>query len=344
MHRFLAGTCTMTLCITPQGPWMVRGETRKESFRNHRGQQDERDVLHPLQDAQGYPVLPASSFKGVLRSTAERILRSMQPERSPELVPLADDPFVHDASDLKQKHRGHIADSELKEWNEHHQRYPSLLDAETFPQCVYPYLSPASQLFGCTVHAGLVTLDDAQVNQKTTQRRSHVALDRFTGGVGEGPFIEELAPAQLPLHTKLTITNFALWQIALLALVFQEINRGYVHLGGGTRKGQGQVTIAIPQIIFQYAEAIYGDSAGVISAQARLAHAPWHEQVPEPVQQVEADLALLPDLQPQLPRGWREAGMKVLIAQETTVQRLFAEAVRHAWSKWVALMTQEEGV
>lgn len=341
MHRFVAGTCTMTLHIVPQGPWMVRGETRKESFRNHRGQQDERDVLHPLQNAQGYPVLPASSFKGVLRSTAERILRSMQPERSPELVPLADDPFVHDANDLPQKQRGHIADSELKEWNNHRHCYTN---EQLAPERVFLLLSPASQLFGCTLHAGLVTLDDAQVQQKTTQRRSHVALDRFTGGVGEGPFIEELAPAKLPLRTTLTITNFALWQIGLLALVFQEINRGYVHLGGGTRKGQGQVTIAIPQITFQYAEAIYANSAGVISAQARLAHAPWNEQVPDPVQQVEAELALLPDLQPQISQGWREAGMTVLIAQETTVQRLFAEAVRHAWCEWIEVMTQEERV
>jgi CRISPR/Cas system CSM-associated protein Csm3 (group 7 of RAMP superfamily) len=76
----------MHLTITPQGPWMVRGETRKEG-------QARRDVLYPLLDHQGRPLLPASSLKGVLRSTAERILRTVDTHTDPKRIPLAEHPW-----------------------------------------------------------------------------------------------------------------------------------------------------------------------------------------------------------------------------------------------------------
>src|SRR4051812_48930399 len=68
VHRLIAGTCEMDLKLTTQGPWMVRGK-------------NDGNITHLLQGIRG-PVLPASSLKGVLRSCAERILRTMHPQRS----------------------------------------------------------------------------------------------------------------------------------------------------------------------------------------------------------------------------------------------------------------------
>ncbi len=334
MHRFIAGTCTMRLTITPQEPWIVRGETKKEPFVNHKSTPD----THPLKDRQGNLLLPASSLKGVLRSTAERILRTMQPQRDPTLRPLADIPFVHKKDELSGLSRGAIADSELVEWNTTHHRYN---DDELKPERVYRILSPASQLFGCTLHAGLVTLDDASVQQKTW-RRSHVAIDRFTGGVGEGPFIEELSPAIVPLNTRLTITNFALWHIALLALVFQEINHGYAAIGGGTRKGQGQMRIDVPRVDISYAEKVYGESSGIISAQARLTDAPWNAtDVPPDVVAAERTLALLETLKPQELQGWFASGTVSMAVQGPQVETLFRKAVEQAWRAWIQVVREE---
>lgn len=331
MHRFIAGTCTMHLKIAPKGPWMVRGETKQETFIDQRGRQNLRDYLCPIQDGEGHPVLPASSLKGVLRSTAERILRSMEPDRVPSLRPLADVPFIHNENDLPVLRRCEISDSELDAWNNRHKRYT---EDQLAPGHVYTILSPASQLFGCTLHAGLVTLDDAHVPKKKTMRRSHVAIDRFTGGVGEGPFIEELAPADTPLQTRLSIRNFALWHIGLMALVFQEINRGYVHIGGGTRKGQGQVQIDVPCVGFCYAQRVYGASSGIISAQARLKAG----DVPPDVLQAEEQMVLLKTAEKQEPRGWRNAGTVSLLVQEEQVQQLFREAVGQAWRQWIRVV------
>lgn len=361
MHRFVAGTCRMDLTLTPRGPWMVRGESEPEPL-NDRGRLSKRDVLRPLLDARNRPVLPASSFKGVLRSTAERILRSMQQSRSPIQPPLADEPFVHtieelyslaphkkaavaSVEDMVEKRRILLADipralvrdSELLEWLEAQGMPPPEADK------IYPLLSPVSQLFGATAHAGLLRLDDAQVPASTNWRRSHVAIDRFTGGVGEGPFTEQLAPGDTSLTTVLTIENFALWQIGLMALIFQELNRGYTGIGGGVRKGQGHVRIDIPRVELRYAGAAYNVSSGVISAQARLRDAPWNApDVPDTVYASEHNKVLLQNLEPQIGSNWRSDDAKLLIVQEDQVAHLFKEAVCLAWREWIQRETQEE--
>jgi CRISPR/Cas system CSM-associated protein Csm3 (group 7 of RAMP superfamily) len=175
-----------------------------------------------------------------------------------------------------------------------------------------------------------------------TARRSHVAIDRFTGGVGEGPFLEELAPPGQTLTTTLRIENFALWQLGLLALVAQELTRGYVGVGGGTRKGQGQVQLTWAGATFSYDARLYGNSTGIVSAQARLATPPWNAaDVPPAVQTVEAELVLLGDLAPQPGAGWRDSGLVRVRVPDARVNELLVAAVRQAWVPWVAQQIEE---
>lgn len=339
MQRYFSGDCRIHLRLTPTGPWMVRGQTEQEQA-DSRGRTSL--VLMPLRDRRGRPLLPASSLKGVLRATAERILRSLDPERSLTRRPLADDPFVedNDKERLRTSDRGQIADSELLDWMQAHgNQLPA-------PMAVYPLLSAASQLFGATVHAGLVTLEDACANDAGSWddarwRRSHVAIDRFTGGVGEGPFVEALADT-MPLETVLTVTNFALWHLALIGLTIQELNLGYAVVGGGTRKGQGQMHIDVPEISVRYAHAGLHER-GIVSAQARLAGHPWNaaESVPAEVRAIESDTVLLPELAPITPRNWRDDSVRTLIATGAEVEQLFAQAVSNVWRRWVPLMIEE---
>jgi CRISPR/Cas system CSM-associated protein Csm3 (group 7 of RAMP superfamily) len=302
----------------------------------------------------------------------------MQPERSLDLIPLADNPFVHTFEELQQlaphkvaeadkEHdvakkrqillsglaRSQITDAEIKEWNEQRQVYTKLLDPKEFSANIFKYLSSASQLFGCTLHAGLVRLDDAHASQENSHRRVHVAIDRFTGSVGTPPFQEELAPAHAPLTTKLTITNFALWQIGLLALVFQEINLGYVGIGGGTRKGQGQVKIEVPSVTCTYNAKAWQQN-GIISAQARLAEEPWNcSDIPLSVQATEGPLpdqqgkylCLLRDLVAQSDdNDWRCDGMKRFVLSQEQVHELFKDAVQKAWKPWIKRIREETDI
>lgn len=352
MHRFIVGTCSLDLTLTPLGAWMVRGEAVQEG---------RSDVLKPLLEPPSRqsprPMLPGSSLKGIVRSTAERILRTVE-TRSDPAYPLADATFIHTPDRLPHLKRHQIADSELPAWAQH-QDAADDWDKRLKPGTVYTYLSAASQLFGATPHAGLVQIEDAYASATPRPRRSHVAIDRVTGGVGEGPFLEELVPPDVPLATSLTISNFALWQIGLLGLVFQEINRGYVALGGGTRKGQGQFRIDVPLITFSYSAEAYDQPHGIISAQAQLCRAPYYAQdVPELVAEIEAGrgkdehgnityqpLVLLADqhIDPQPNHDWRNEGLVVLTVQQgAQVMQLFREAVERAWTPWVERMNHDQ--
>jgi CRISPR/Cas system CSM-associated protein Csm3 (group 7 of RAMP superfamily) len=289
----------------------------------------------------------------VLRSTAERILRTVNTNTDPNRTPLADATFVHKTgmsdSEYKQwlidHNRADIADSEILEWHKEQQekRYD---DKQLQSDTMYKVLSPVSQLFGSTVHAGLVTLDDATLAKKSVLERTHVAISRFTGGAGRKLlFKEEVLPTATVLSTTLNITNFALWQIGLLALVFQEINRGYVGIGAGTRKGQGQVKITVPVIEFTYnAQAYKNGEKGIISAQARLAEFPWSvKDVPCAVQKTEHDKILLKGIDPQSLQGWREEGLKLLRVEGAQVTTLFQEAVQNVWVPWIDAAIEEGG-
>jgi hypothetical protein len=135
-----------------------------------------------------------------------------------------------------------------------------------------------------------------------------------------------------------------------MALVFQEINRGYAALGGGTRKGQGQFRIDIPRITCTYAANIYDVPHGIISAQAQLAGRHYRARdVPPAVTTIEAEyvpdtdppdvrsrVVLLRDLHidPQPERDWRDAGLVTLTIQEgAQVTQLLREAVELAWRR-----------
>lgn len=337
MHRFIAGTCVLTLRLTPDGPWMVRGETDRERAPGGR----ERNVLLPLIDRSGRPTLPASAIKGVLRSTAERILRSIGPARDPLHAPLADATFVIDQQrDLAGLLRSEVADSELVQWLAD-QPVESPVSLNLEPHAVYAALSAVSQLFGATLHAGLLTLTNANAATTETQRRSHVAIDRFHGGVGEGPFLEALAPANITMSTTLTITNFAFWQIALLALVVREIDEGFASFGLGTRKGQGRMRAVLSDLTFTYPELAYTVPAGIISAQARLAAPPWSvADVPVAVQVADAAPVAI-TLTPESSADWRSAGLRRIRVDGEHVTPLLREIVSGPWSTWIQHMTSE---
>lgn len=256
------------------------------------------------------------------------------------------------------RREGYTADPQGHQlWAEQHQYTPE----QIAPGQIYTLLSAASQLFGTTVHAGLLTLSDAEPKPEPVdpqprsyvanaqparvdpQRRSHVAIDRLTGGVGEGPFIEELVPAAVPLECRLRLSNFALWHLALLALTIQEFNAGYSAIGGGTRKGQGQVRIAVSGLACLYSQVAGPLTGGIVSAQARLAKLDTTADLPAAVRAVECNRVLLPDLAPTPARNWRDAGMIRVEVPDGRLDELFKAAVREVWVPWVETLVREGG-
>lgn len=170
------------------------------------------------------PVIPGSSLKGVLRSQARKIMNTLFGD--PPLLP-------------KEEKDGE------------------------------PWLILAD-LFGSKNQAGRLRIDDvyygenASISQEDwlneaatamdgfTERRQHVAIDRFTGGASDGA-LYSVRPVKrgegwddivLSLDASNAVSEAnTLKELALLRLLVRDMRAGYLPIGFGTRRGLGEVDV-----------------------------------------------------------------------------------------------------
>ena len=185
--------------------------------------------------------VPGTSLRGPLRAQAERILRTViasDPPRS------ACDPFQNEAG---------ATQSCSKRLDETHAEVP------------YAEACPACRLFGCTGTASRIQISDADVKGAKSVFRDMIGIDRFTGGVFQGEIDDtgekkKSGGANMRFHalegasfsTQISVLNFELWQLGLLAFVFRDFAEGLVSIGFGKTKGFGQVKGTIEKIELLY--------------------------------------------------------------------------------------------
>jgi len=183
--------------------------------------------------------IPASSFKGVLRNHAGRILRSFSLDFA--CNPVAEE--VKDTQGMQLSCSKRI--EELKE----------ITKGEVPSAEIHRQICPACRLFGCTGFAGRILLDDIFPETRNQPlREAHIAVDRFTQGVALGPFGRQPLD-DLRFKVPITVVNFELWQLALLALVVRDVNEGLVTIGSGGRHGHGEVKAKIEQAQLRYVKS-----------------------------------------------------------------------------------------
>ena len=111
------------------------------------------------------------------------------------------------------------------------------------------------------LRSSLRFLDTVIVDAQVT-RRSHVAIDRFTGGATPGLlFTDEVVDrGRFQVRVNRLGGTDEQWKLAeaLLVLVAQDLHDGYVAIGGATTRGQGTVrlTSAQPEELANAQEAI----------------------------------------------------------------------------------------
>lgn len=111
---------------------------------------------------------------------------------------------------------------------------------------IYYASDPLTQLFGQTYLAGRLFCSDAfpvEGEPIKLNVRTHVAINRITGATqGKALFTPE-AVEEGTFGAEITLTNFALWQLKLLGLLLQDLDEGYILLGGSTTRGYGRVGV-----------------------------------------------------------------------------------------------------
>lgn len=170
------------------------------------------------------PYIPGSSLKGVLRSRAEQIVRVLAPEGM-------------DIPDLFQRQRER--EKEMQNRSGHYRYYAS---------------DPLTQIFGQTYLAGRLRCADAfPVEGRPLQlnERNHVAINRITGATQGTALFNPEVVEEGTFATEVSLTNFAVWHLKLLGGLLQDLDEGYILLGGSTTRGYGRVRVENVRVVLR---------------------------------------------------------------------------------------------
>jgi len=188
---------------------------------------DMRFVRRP--DGQVY--LPGSSLKGVLRSYCEQFARTFLPVNERVCDIFAED-------QLSQRTR---SCTKILEELPAEERYGSACRI--------------CQVFGCGGLASRIAVSDAYLvdaGKAGMGMRSGVGIDRQRGAAASGALFFYEVLEQGIFETTITLENFELWQVGLLAFAFDEWERGRLWLGYGTRRGLGRMVGTVQEAELTY--------------------------------------------------------------------------------------------
>lgn len=301
MHAYLYNEAIFDLSIRPRTPLLIKsGRSGEEALdptlpdmsfvRMRRPGQSEEEVY-----------IPGSSLRGVVRSHAEKLLRSIA-ESS--------------ACDPTQTGGG----NGRKACFANQSNTIDVQGPEAYRKSCY-----ACRLFGNTALAGRTRVGDLYLSPEQAPllaRRYGVAIDRVTGAVAQGPFeIEILTDARF--LGRLTLRNFTLGQLGLLAAALLDLGDGLVPMGYGKSRGLGRVAIEFQSVQIRTLREPNGAIWG-LGALAREADRQAYE-LPQ------ADKERLPVA---LPVG-RERGFHTL-RSEGAATNAWLEAVAALWVEEVA--------
>ena len=81
--------------------------------------------------------------------------------------------------------------------------------------------------------------------------RHGVAINRLSGAVQNGPFDQELVPSGTSFFGEVALENYQVWQLGLLTAAFEELNDGFAQLGSAKSRGLGGVKVRALRIIHE---------------------------------------------------------------------------------------------
>ena len=186
--------------------------------------------FQPRRDANGNPLLPAKSFRGAIRSQAERIIRTLGGKAC----------WIDEAKPACEQVEKVAEVAEVKD------------------RC----LCLACQLFGTTGWQTPIRISDfTLVHPQGKFDQDFVAIDRFTGGSCEhAKFRATVSNAPLLEGTwKIDLLRVEPWGLGLLALLIRDLMEGDVTFGYGAAKGYGHAHLEIKDYTINTLEDCFPD-------------------------------------------------------------------------------------
>ena len=199
--------------------------------------------LPVVRDAANRPYIPGSSFKGVLRSYIESVMRSFKDDKHIVCNPVDEDGQCINRRDMQSLRKSREA--ELKNPRERHkwtdQEFSKKILRDTCWVC---------QLFGSLWYASKLQIRDLHVQQKLWfdqyQQRDGVAIDRDTETAADGKLYDfEVVPAGVLFDFHAIVDNAAEWQLGMLYLGLSAFEKGELTIGGGSSRGLGAIELSL---------------------------------------------------------------------------------------------------
>ena len=239
MLKRLVNTARIELDIVPVDPLLVKsglatvGGVDMSFVRTYRfGQKEE-------------PFVPGSSLKGMVRSYAEKICRSLRDDPVPVCLP-----YVSPGNEQQEEKRQASCGLRLEQYGR---------TREISTSAAYRNSCPACRLFGSHKFAGRFAVSDAYLTDsfKAAGRplleiRDGVAIDRITGGAAAGAKYDLEVLTRGEFAATMEIRNFERWQLGLIGLVLRDMEDGLVRLGFGKSRGLGRFEAKINRFRIDY--------------------------------------------------------------------------------------------
>lgn len=238
MFNATLNTVTLELELSPRTGFLIKADTKGGNLLH-----PERPDLMALRGrapdhlgGQESVFIPGSSLKGVVRSAAERVLRSLNPG---DAASMACDPMDHknDCHAKASRLGDDIARGKVKR--------------EQYPMApVYRMLCGACRSFGSQALAGRIRFADAYpADEKAlrtankTETRAGVSIDRRSGGPARGKLYESEVVVAGSFAVRIHMENVQLWQVALIGVVLEDLREGIVRVGSGKTRGLGMMDV-----------------------------------------------------------------------------------------------------
>ena len=188
---------------------------------------------------------PGTSLKGVLRSHLERIARTLHPgsvclpyygPKSDLTVPVASEQNAYGCGFRSQGGRG-----------------------EDTSATAYADSCAACRLFGSLKFGGRFSIGDAYPlpeHQPSLESRNGVGIDRVTGGTVSGVLFDLQVLVGGKFEATVRLTNFELWQLAVLNLLLADLADEMISIGSGRSRGLGRVKADVTSYCLTYVQPV----------------------------------------------------------------------------------------
>ena len=192
-----------------------------------------------------HPVLTGAGLRGVLRSHAERLARSLTTHAVSDL-----DAFLFKCpacSPVENRPGAPLASCDALLKNVAKLPSDALVSDD--------HLCLACQLFGSTRRGSHLIVEDAPYAGEQPPKLKmfdFLAIDRFTGGGAEHLKFDALALWRPAFKLRLYLENPQAWELGWLALVLRDLEEGWLSVGFGAAKGFGRVKLRDWKATFGY--------------------------------------------------------------------------------------------